>query len=50
MSEAMVVANATPEEEAELRATAPGLLGVIQDHVWDRHLVQVMAPLYSSAG
>ncbi len=43
-----VLANATPEEEAELRATAPRLLGVIQDHVWDRHFMQVMAPLYGS--
>ena len=45
-----VLANATPEEEAELRATAPRLLGVIQDHLWDRRFMQVMAPLYESDG
>ena len=45
-----VLANATPEEEAELRATAPRLLGVVQDHVWDPHFMQVMAPPYASAG
>jgi hemerythrin-like domain-containing protein len=44
-----VLANATPEEEAELRATAPGLLGVVQDRVWEPRFVRLMAPLYRSA-
>src|SRR5215212_5954491 len=30
-----VLANATPEEEKYLRTTAPRLLGVIQDRVWE---------------
>ena len=30
-----VLANVTPEEETELRATAPRLLSVIQDRVWE---------------
>jgi hypothetical protein len=30
-----VLANATPEEAASLRAVAPRLLGVIQDRVWE---------------
>ena len=50
MAVSWVLANATPEEEAELRATAPRLLGVIQDHLWDRRFMQVMAPLYGSDG
>lgn len=33
-----------------MRAIAPRLLGVIQDHVWDRHFMQVMAPVYGSDG
>jgi hemerythrin-like domain-containing protein len=41
-----VLANATPEEEASLRATAPRLLGVIQDRVWEPRFARVMAPLY----
>jgi hemerythrin-like domain-containing protein len=41
-----VLANATPAEETELRAAAPRLLGVIQDHVWERRFRQLMAPLY----
>jgi hemerythrin-like domain-containing protein len=41
-----VLANATPEEEADLRATAPRLLGVIQDRVWEPRFARVMAPLY----
>ncbi|MDQ4132237.1 MAG: hemerythrin domain-containing protein, partial [Actinomycetota bacterium] len=45
-----VLANATPQEEAELRATAPRLLGVVQDHVWEPRFRQVMAPLYGAPG
>jgi hemerythrin-like domain-containing protein len=41
-----VLANATPEEEANLRATAPRLLGVIQDRVWEPRFVRLMEPLY----
>jgi hemerythrin-like domain-containing protein len=41
-----VLANATPEQAAELRATAPKLLAAVQDHVWARHFERVMAPLY----
>jgi hemerythrin-like domain-containing protein len=41
-----VLANSTPEEEAELLATAPRLLGVVQDRVWEPHFMRVMAPLY----
>lgn len=43
-----VLANAGPEEEAELRATAPRLLGVVQDRVWEPRFLQLMAPLYES--
>jgi hemerythrin-like domain-containing protein len=43
-----VLANATPEEAANLRATAPRLLGVVQDHVWAHHFERVMAPLYAT--
>lgn len=45
-----VLANATEEEEAALRSTAPRLLGVIQDRVWEPRFARVMAPLYGSAG
>ena len=41
-----VLANATAEEEAELRATAPRLLGVVEDRVWEPRFRRVMAPLY----
>jgi len=41
-----VLANSTPEEQADLRATAPRLLGVIQDRVWEPQFVRLMAPLY----
>lgn len=44
-----VLANATPEEEKYLRTTAPRLLGVIQDRVWEPQFVRLMAPLYGSA-
>jgi hypothetical protein len=44
-----VLANATPEEETYLRTTAPRLLGVIQDRVWEPQFVRLMAPLYGSA-
>lgn len=40
-----VLRNSTPEEEAELRATAPRLLGIIQDRVWEPRFARVMAPL-----
>ena len=43
-----VLANATPEEEAGLRATAPRLLGVIQDRVWEPRFAHLVAPLYKS--
>ena len=43
-----VLANATPEEEASLRTTAPRLLGVIQDRVWEPRFARLMAPLYQS--
>jgi hypothetical protein len=38
-----VLANAT-HQEASLRATAPRLLGVIQDPVWKPRFARVMAP------
>ena len=44
-----VLANATPEEEKYLRTTAPRLLGVIQDRVWEPQFIRLMAPLYGSA-
>jgi hemerythrin-like domain-containing protein len=44
-----VLANATPEEEAGLRATAPRLLGVIQDRVWEPRFARLMAPLYQQS-
>jgi hemerythrin-like domain-containing protein len=44
-----VLANATPEEETYLRTTAPRLLGVIQDRVWEPQFARLMAPLYGSA-
>jgi hypothetical protein len=44
-----VLANATPEEEKYLRTTAPRLLGVIQDRVWEPQFVRLMEPLYGSA-
>jgi hypothetical protein len=43
-----VLAKATPEEEASLRATAPRLLGVIQDRVWEPRFARLMAPLCQS--
>jgi hemerythrin-like domain-containing protein len=43
-----VLANATPEEAANLRAIAPRLLGVIQDRVWEPRFARLMAPLYQS--
>ena len=43
-----VLANATPAEEADLRATAPRLLGVVQDRVWEPRFARLMAPLYQS--
>ncbi len=45
-----VLANATPQEEADLRDTAPRLLGVVQDRVWEPAFRKVMAPLYGSTG
>jgi hemerythrin-like domain-containing protein len=41
-----VLANATSQEEGELRAGAPRLLGIIQDHVWEPRFARLMAPLY----
>jgi hypothetical protein len=43
-----VLANATPEEAANLRAVAPRLLGVIQDRVWEPRFARLVAPLYQS--
>jgi hypothetical protein len=40
-----VLANATQQEEASLRATAPRLLGAIQDRVWEPRFARVMTPL-----
>jgi hemerythrin-like domain-containing protein len=48
LSEPWVLANATPEEAANLRAIAPRLLGVIQDRVWEPRFARLMAPLYQS--
>jgi hypothetical protein len=39
------LANATQQEEASPRATAPRLLGVIQDRVWEPGFARVMARL-----
>ena len=39
-----VLANATAEEEASLRATAPRLLGVIQDRVWEPRFAPRQGP------
>ena len=44
-----VLANATPAEEADLRATAPRLLGVVQDRVWEPRFARLMAPLYQQS-
>src|SRR5215211_8103303 len=44
-----VLANAIPEEEAGLRATAPRLLGVIQDRVWEPRFARPVAPLYQQS-
>jgi len=41
-----VVANSTPEEQQELRAGAPRLMGLLQDHVWEKPFQRTMAPLY----
>jgi hemerythrin-like domain-containing protein len=43
-----VLANAAPEEAANLRAVAPRLLGVIQDRVWEPRFARLVAPLYQS--
>lgn len=41
-----VLANSSSEEQADLRATAPRLLGVIQDRVWEPAFILLMAPLH----
>ena len=41
-----ILANSTPDEQADLRATAPRLLGLVQDRVWGPQFVPLMAPLY----
>ena len=41
-----VLANATPEEAAALRAAAPRLLGIVHDHAWKQRFARVVAPLY----
>jgi hemerythrin-like domain-containing protein len=43
-----VLANSSPEEEAELRSTAPRLLGVVQDRLWEPRFARLMAPLYEA--
>lgn len=43
-----VLANSSPEEQSDLLATAPRLLGLVQDRVWEPHFVRVMAPLYDA--
>lgn len=43
-----VLANSSPEQEAELRRTAPRLLGVIQDRLWEPRFAGLMAPLYEA--
>ena len=48
LAEPWVLANATAEEAADLRAMAPRLLGVIQDRVWEPRFAHLMAPLYQS--
>ena len=50
MSVPWLMANVTPEEEADLRAGAPRLLRVLHDHVWERRFHQLMEPLYGPAG
>ena len=42
-----VLANASPQEEADLRATVPRLLGVVEDHVWEPRFARTLAPLYA---
>ncbi len=44
-----VLANVTNQEEAALRASAPRLLGAIQDRVWEPRFRRLLAPLYGSA-
>jgi hypothetical protein len=41
-----VLANASPEEARELRGSAPRLLSVVNDHVWEREFRRDMSPLY----
>ncbi len=43
-----VLANSSPEEQAELRNTAPRLLGVVQDRLWEPRFARLMAPLYEA--
>ncbi len=44
-----VLANASAEEEAELRASAPRILGLLNDHMWDKPFRKLMAPLYGDS-
>lgn len=44
-----IMAHLTAEEEAELRASAPKLLAVLHDHVWERRFRHLMEPLYGTA-
>ena len=41
-----VLANTTGDDATELRRTAPRLVGVIHDHLWERRFQRIMAPLY----
>lgn len=43
-----VLANSSPEEQAALRNTAPRLLGVVQDRLWEPRFARLMAPLYEA--
>jgi hemerythrin-like domain-containing protein len=44
-----VLANASPDEERELRAGAPRLMALMHDHLWDKPFRKLMAPLYGDS-
>jgi len=46
MAAPWVLASATPEEAAAMRAAAPRLLIIVHDHAWKQRFARVMAPLY----
>lgn len=41
-----VLANASPEEAAALRATAPHLIGAVNDRLWGPRFMRALAPFY----